>query len=129
MVHKKFIGEDGRGDEGYRYYICSIGENIKEFEKATREHQGVENNLYWQLDFTFKDDKNTRMAKTGAKNLQIMKKIMLSILQLVKEFYKTSMKNIRYQLSLDFETGAKKLFSMLDIESVRNALKSKDKST
>lgn len=37
-------------------------------------------NLHWQLDFTFRDDKNTSMAKTGAKNLQIMKKIVLSML-------------------------------------------------
>jgi len=38
------------------------------------------------------------------------------------------MKNIRYQLSLDFETGVEKLFSMLDTESVKNAFNSKGKS-
>lgn len=128
MVHKKFKGLDGSGYEENRYYICSIGENVKEFEKAARGHWGIENSLHWHLDFTFRDDKNTSMAKTGAKNLQIMKKIVLSILQMVKGFYKTSMKNIRYQMSLDFETGVEKLFSMLDIESVRNALNSKGKS-
>lgn len=57
-----------------------------------------------------------------------MKKIVMSILKLVKGFYKTSMKNIRYQLSLDFETGVEKLFSMLDTESVKNAFNSKGKS-
>ena len=57
------------------------------------------------MDFTFKDDKNTSMARTGAKNLQIMKKIVLSILGLVKESYKISMKRIRYELSLDYENG------------------------
>ncbi len=61
-------------------------------------------------------------------NLQIIKKIVMPVLKLVKGFYKTSMKNIRYQLSLDFETGVEKLFSILDIESVRNALNSKGKS-
>lgn len=125
MVHKTFTDADGKSCTEDRYYICSIDENVREFERAARGHWGVENNLHWQLDFTFKDDKNTSMAKTSAKNLQIMKKIVLSVLQLVKGFYKISMKRIRYELSLDFESGVEKLFSMLDIESVKNALNSK----
>ena len=81
---------------------------MEEFERAARGHWGVENCLHWHLDFTFRDDKNKSMAKTGAKNLQIMKKIALSILRLVKESYKLSMKRIRYDLSLDFENGIEK---------------------
>lgn len=45
------------------------------FGRAVRDHWRVENGLHWHLDFTFKDDKNTTMSKTGAKNLQIMKNI------------------------------------------------------
>lgn len=74
---------------------------------ASHGHWGVENNLRWQMDFTFRDDKNTSMSKTGAKNLQIMKKT-LSILGLVKESYKISMKRIRYDLSPDYENGVGK---------------------
>ena len=80
------------------------------------------------MDFTFKDDKNTSMARTGAKNLQIMKKIVLSILGLVKESYKISMKRIRYELSLDYENGVEKMLSMLDIDSIKKALYSTRKS-
>ena len=83
-------------------------------------HWGVENNLHWQLDFTFKDDKNTTMDKTGAKNLQQLKKI--SILKLVKESYKLSMKRIRYVLSLNYEEEIEKIFSMLDIDMIKEAL-------
>jgi hypothetical protein len=88
----------------------------------------VENKLHWQLDFTFRDDKNTSMAKTGAKNLQIMKKIVLSILSLVKNSYKLSMKKIRYVLSLDYENEIEKMLSMLDVDSIKEALESKGKS-
>lgn len=102
---------------------------MEEFERAGRGHGGVEVNLHWQLDFTFRDDKNTSMAKTGAKNLQIMKKIVLSILSLVKESYKLSMKRIRYELSLDYENGVEKMLSMLDTESIKHALEPKGKST
>ena len=80
------------------------------------------------MDFTFKDDKNTSMARTGAKNLQIMKKIVLSILGLVKVSYKISMKRIRDELSLDYENGVEKMLSMLDIDSIKKALYSTRKS-
>lgn len=82
----------------------------------------MEASLHWHLDFTFRDDKNTSMGKTSAKNLQIMKKIVLAILNLVKESYKISMKRIRYELSLDYENEIEKMLSMLDIDTVRKAL-------
>lgn len=127
MVHKIIMRQDGGSEEEYRYYICSIEENLEDFIRASRGHWGVENNLHWQMDFTFGDDKNTSMAKTGAKNLQIMKKIALSILGLVKESYKISMKRIRYELSLDYENGVEKMLSMLDIDSIEKALQSTGK--
>ena len=127
MVHKT-LTKGEKTEEEYRYYICSIGEDAEEFERAARGHWGVENGLHWHLDFTFKDDKNTSMAKTGAKNLQIMKKIVLSILKLVKESYKLSMKRIRYELSLDYENGVERMLSMLDIESIKQALEPQGKS-
>ena len=51
------------------------------------------------------------LYKTGAKNLQMMKKLALALLQLVKESYKKSMKLIRYELSLDYENGIEKTIS------------------
>ena len=128
MVHKILKKADGTKEEECRYYICSIGENADEFERAARGHWGVEVKLHWHLDFTFGDDKNTSMGKTGAKNLQIMKKIALAILGLVKESYKISMKRIRYELSLDYENEIEKMLSMLDMGSIEKAL-IKGKST
>lgn len=89
----------------------------------------MENSLHWQLDFTFGDDKNTSMAKTCAKNLQVMKKVALSILRLVRDSYKISMKRIRYDLSLDFENGIEKMLSLLDINSVKSLIESNGKSS
>lgn len=128
MVHKMIKKPDGSTVEEDRYYICSIGADVEAFERAARGHWGVEA-MHWQLDFTFRDDKNTSMAKTGAKNLQIMKKIVMSVLRLVKESYKLSMKRIRYELSLDYENGVEKMLSMLDIDSIKKALKSEGSSS
>lgn len=129
MVHKSLKKADGTKEEENRYYICSIEEDADEFERASRGHWGVEVKLHWHLDFTFCDDKNTSMRKAGAKNLQIMKKIALAILGLVKESYKISMKRIRYELSLDYENEIEKMLSMLDMESVEKALRQKEKTT
>lgn len=125
MVHKTLTKWDGKVELEYRYYICSIEENVEEFERAARKHWGVENKLHWQMDFTFQDDKNKSMAKTGGKNLSIMKKVALAILNLVKESYKMSMKRIRYDLSLDYENGIEKLLSLLSMESIEKVLQSK----
>ena len=125
MVDKKIKKGDGRTEEERRYYICSIKEDAEEFERAARGHWGVENRLHWHLDFTFGDDRMRSMSKTGAKNMQEMKKIVLAILGMVKESYKLSMKKIRYELSLDYENGVEKLLSMLDVESIRKLLKPK----
>ncbi len=127
MVHKILKTEQGNTEE-YRYYIGSIEPDVELFERAARSHWGVEANLHWHLDFTFRDDKNKSMAKTGAKNLQILKKIALSILSLVKESYKISMKRIRYELSHDYENEVERMLAMLDIESIKHVLESKGKS-
>ena len=128
MVKKTVTRNDGSRYEEVRYYICSIGKDAREFERAARGHWKVENNLHWQLDFTFKDDKNSSMGKTGAKNLQIMKKIVMAMLNTVKASYKLSMKRIRYELSLDYENEVEKLLSMLDMEAIKETLYSKGKS-
>ena len=129
MVHKVLKKPNGEQSEEDRYYICSTDADAEEFERAARGHWGVENSLHWQLDFTFGDDRNTSMAKTCAKNLQIMKKVALSILRLVRDSYKISMKRIRYDLSLDFENGIEKMLSLLDIDSIKKLIESNGKSS
>lgn len=63
MVHKVLKKTNGSQAEEYRYYICSIGADAEEFERAAHDHWGVENSLHWQLDFTFGDDKTRAWQK------------------------------------------------------------------
>ena len=125
MVHKVLKKSDGSVETENKYYICSIQADSEEFERAARGHWGVEINLHWHLDFTFQDDKNKSMEKAGAKNLQNMKKIALSLLSIVKESYKISMKRIRYELSLDYENGIERMLSLLNIDSIKQVLESR----
>lgn len=129
MVYKALKKTNWDQTEEYRYYICSTGADAEESERAACGHRGVVNSLHWQLDFTFGDDKNTSMAKTCAKNLQVMKKVALSILRLVRDSCRISMKRIRYDLSQDFENGIEKMLSLLDIDSIKKLIESNGKSS
>lgn len=121
-VEKKTIEKkNGQLINEDRYFICSI-ESVETFARAVRGHWGVENSLHWHLDFTFKDDKNTTMSNNGAKNLQLVKKIALSILRTVQTFYKVSLKMIRFRLSLDFDNEISTIFKLLNVEDLKKAL-------
>lgn len=96
-----------------RYYISSLLLDIYNFSKAIRNHWNVENKLHWQLDFTFKADENTTMNKRALFNLQIIKKFVLNILNVVKEDYKCSLKKIRFQIGLNAPEELEKIFKIL----------------
>lgn len=82
-----------------RYYISSKGVNIQEFNLATRGHWKVENKIHWHLDFTFCQDDNSTLNKKALKNLEIIHKFNLAILDRIKPRYNRSLKKIRKHLS------------------------------
>lgn len=86
-----------------RYYISSKQVNIEEFHLATRGHWEVENKVHWHLDFTFCQDHNSTTNKKALKNLEIIHKFNLAILNRVKPRYNTSLRKIRKHLSNNIE--------------------------
>ena len=106
-----------------RYFIASVTD-IKEFAHAVRGHWGIENGLHWHLDTTFKDDKNTTTKDNGAEGLQLFKKLALALLKVAQVLYpvRTSIKMIRYRLSLDYEREIERIFSALSADSIREVL-------
>lgn len=125
LEKKTLEKKDGETIQEERLFIASFMD-IVDFSRAVREHWGVENGLHWHLDFTFKDDKNTTMAKTGAKNLQIFKKVALALLKLVQTLYNCSLKLIRYKLSLNFDKEIEKIFKMLNTQDLKKMILAKN---
>lgn len=82
-----------------RYYISSRQVNIQEFNLATRGHWQIENKVHWHLDFTFCQDDNKTLNKKALKNLEVIHKFNLAILDRVKPRYKRSLKKIRKHLT------------------------------
>lgn len=71
--------------EEKRYYISSLTANPEKILNATREHWAIENKLHWVLDVCFGDD-HSRIRKGNApRNIAIVKKTALNLLQIVKK--------------------------------------------
>ena len=80
----------GRVTTERRYYLLSLKKNIWMFARASRTHWGVENNVHWLLDVTFKEDQSRARAGYAAENLATMRRLALNALK--KEKSKRSMR-------------------------------------
>lgn len=81
IVSRRTIVATGETSEETRYYVTSLGnDNPEEIANAIRKHWSIENNLHWQLDFTFREDES-RKVKNAARNFSTITKIALSILK------------------------------------------------
>ncbi len=93
---KNTIVKDCQKTVETRYFISSLSVDAKEFARCVRQHWMVES-LHWHLDVTFREDANHTLEKQAAENLNIVRKIALSVLKIAEIGKpKTSMKLKRY---------------------------------
>ena len=99
-----------------RYYITSLSvEEIENFKKAVRDEWKIENNLHWHLDYTFKEDSNLTVDRNAQQNLNIIRKICLSLLKIAKPLYPNkSLKKIRFILNCNFENEIVKMLNFIE---------------
>lgn len=103
-----------------RYYITDLNSSeIKDFKNAVRGEWGIENNLHWHLDYTFKEDANLTMNRNAQANLNVLRKLCLNILKLAKPIYNKSLKMIRFILGQDFENEIGKVLCCLNIAELK----------
>lgn len=76
-----------------RYFIGSIPAEAKVFSNAVRSHWGVENNLHWCLDVTFREDDSRIRTGHAPACMSTFRHICLNLLQ--KETSKLSIKKKR----------------------------------
>jgi len=85
-----------------RYYISNADMSALEFYQCIRGHWSIENRLHWSLDMVFGEDA-CRVSKGHApENLNILRKVALSLLRAAK--------NPEYQ-SKKRMSGPKKMFA------------------
>jgi len=64
-----------------RCFISSLKPNARKFAQAVRQHWSIENNLHWQLDVTFDEDKLRMRVKNAAENLAILRRLVLNTIK------------------------------------------------
>lgn len=72
---------DGKTTTETHYFIGSRKATAKVYGDALRSHWGIENNLHWQLDVTFREDENRVSKRHGAENLALVRRLALSLLK------------------------------------------------
>ncbi len=105
-----------------RYYISDL-DDTKLIAEAIRGHWGVENNLHWHLDFSFREDENTTMDKAAFNNLSLINKMALSICKLSKILYpKASIRVIRKMAGWEIEDYLTNVLGSFDEEMIKRAM-------
>lgn len=99
-----------------RYFISDLtSDKIDVISKAIRSEWSIENKLHYYLDMVFKEDDNKSFVNNSQKNLNIIRKMALTILKNFreKEKIKESLNSIRYIISASYEKGIDKVINSL----------------
>lgn len=85
-----------------RYYISNEDQSkAAYYSSLIRGHWGIENQLHWHLDVTFKEDQCRARKDYAAQNLSVLRKVALHLVS--KQKSKLSMKKRLYKAALDME--------------------------
>ena len=76
-----------------RFYLSSAVGTAEYFNAATKHHWGIENNLHWQLDVVFAEDRQRIRKDNGPDNFATLRKMALQLL--VQNKGKSSLKKAR----------------------------------
>ena len=72
---------NGKTTEEIHYFIGSGRLGARKAAKALRGHWGIENNLHWQLDVHFGEDRSRIQERNAARNFASMRKLALCVLK------------------------------------------------
>ena len=89
----------------------NIAGGVEEFVRAVRGHWAIES-YHWILNVTFREDASRTLNKNAARNLNILRKLAISILEELPFRKKFSRRIKRYIISLDVRRYLKLFFDI-----------------
>jgi predicted transposase YbfD/YdcC len=72
---------DGKEAIEVRYYLSSLGMDVKRFARAVRGHWSIENTCHWVLDMTFREDESRTREQHLRENIAWLNRFVLSLLK------------------------------------------------
>lgn len=99
MVRRRTIGN--KTSEEVIYYISDLEVDASKIARAAREHWGVENGLHHALDVVLEEDSHIYRDRNGARNLSVIRKVILAALEKTETKKKRSKKTKRLLASMD----------------------------
>lgn len=99
-VSERQIGE--KFSEEVRYFIGSGEGTVQDYAKVLRNHWGIENNLHWQLDVTFREDGSRIGKRHGAENFSLLRRLALMLLKRHPSKLSLPCKRLKAALDTDF---------------------------
>ena len=84
------------------YFIGSRRMGIHRYAEVLRNHWGIENNLHWQLDVSFGEDRSRIQDRNAAANFAVLRKLALGLLRRNAEKMSVARKRKKAALDTDF---------------------------
>jgi predicted transposase YbfD/YdcC len=97
----RYIKSTGKEEKQTRFYITSSEASAEVIGKAVRAHWGIENQLHWQLDVSFSEDKSRKRDGHAAQNFSLINRIALNLLKNEQSKKKSSVKGKRLSAGWD----------------------------
>jgi len=99
-----------------RYFIGSRKMKARQYAAVLRNHWGIENNLHWQLDISFREDKSRIQDRHTAENFALLRKLALCLLK--QHPRKDSVARKRKAAALDPDFLAEALAGAVRVEKI-----------
>jgi predicted transposase YbfD/YdcC len=107
---------DGETSTEVCYFIGSRRMGARRYAQALRSHWGIENNLHWQLDVSFREDASRIENRHGAANFALLRKLALALLK--RQPRKDSIARKRKAAALDPDLLAETLAGTTELGKV-----------
>jgi len=91
----------GKTSQESRCFIGSKKASARYYGQVLRDHWKIENNLHWQMDVSFDEDRNQTAHRQGADNLAMVRKLALTLLK--RHPSKDSIRNKRHRAGWDMD--------------------------
>lgn len=79
IERERTVGEETTSEVSF--YLSSLKPNAATIAPKIRAHWGIENNLNWELDVTFREDNQRVRDHTGAENLALLNRLAMMLLK------------------------------------------------